>query len=59
MDSSFNTNCIVDSVFWIVVSFFCSGEVCGRGCVLSAEGASQGTGFSEVISSNVYNRVRQ
>ena len=50
--------CRVDSVFRIVVSFCCSGVVCGGG-VSSEEGATRGTGFSEVISSNVSNRVRQ
>ena len=58
--SSFEaTDCRADSVFGIVVSFFCSGVVCGGGGVSSEEGASRGTGFSEVISSNVSNRVRQ
>ena len=52
-------DCIVDSAFRIVVSFFCSGVVCGGGGVSSEEGATRGTGFSGVISSNVSNRVRQ
>ena len=52
-------DCEADSVFGIVVLFFCSGVVCGGGGVSSEEGASWGTGFSEVISSNVSNRVRQ
>ena len=52
-------NCKVDSVFRIVVSFCCSGVVCGGGGVSSEEGATRGTGFSGVISSNVSNRVRQ
>ena len=52
-------DCIVDSAFGIVVSFFCSGVVCGGGGVSSEEGATRGTGFSGVISSNVSNRVRQ
>ena len=38
---------------------FCSGVVCGRRGVSSEEGATRGTGFSGVISSNVSNRVRQ
>ena len=50
---------IVDSAFGIVVSFLCSRVVCGRGGVSSEEGATRGTGFSEVISSNVSNRFRQ
>ena len=33
--------------------------VCGGGGASSEEGASRGTGFSGVISSNVSNRVRQ
>ena len=37
-----------DSVLRIVVSFICSGVVCGGGGV-SSEGASRGTGFSGVI----------
>ena len=45
-------DCKVDSVFRIVVSFCCSGVVCGGG-VSSEEGATRGTGFSGVISSNV------
>ena len=58
--SSFKAaDCRADSVFGIVVSFFCSGVVCGGGGVSSEEGASRGTGFSGVISSNVSNRVRQ
>ena len=58
--SSFEAaDCIVDSVFKIVVSFCCSGVVCGGGGVSSEEGATRGTGFSGVISSNVSNRVRQ
>ena len=52
-------DCKVDSVFRIVVSFCCSGVVCGGGGVSSKEGATRGTGFSGVISSNVSNRVRQ
>ena len=52
-------DCRADSVFGIVVSFFCSGVVCGGGGVSSEEGASRGTGFSGVISSNVSNRVSQ
>ena len=52
-------DCKVDSVFRIVVSFCCSGVVCGGGGVSSEEGATRGTGFSGVISSNVSNRVRQ
>ena len=48
-----------DSVLGIVVSFVCSGVVCGGGGVSSEEGATRGTGFSGVISSNVSNRVRQ
>ena len=52
-------DCRADSVFGIVVSFVCSGVVCGGGGVSSEEGASWGPGFSEVISSNVSNRVRQ
>ena len=51
-------DCRADSVLRIVFSFICSGVVCGRGGV-SSEGASRGTGFSGVISSNVSNRVRQ
>ena len=39
--------------------FYCSRVVCGGGGVSSEEGASRGTGFSGVISSNVSNRVRQ
>ena len=57
--SSFEAaDCRADSVFRIVVSFCCSGVVCGGG-VSSEEGATRGTGFSGVISSNVSNRVRQ
>ena len=52
-------DCKVDSVFRIVVSFCCSGVVCGGWGVSSEEGAIRGTGFSGVISSNVSNRVRQ
>ena len=52
-------DCIVDSAFGIVDSFCCSGVVCGGGGASSEEGASRGTGFSGVISSNVSNRVRQ
>ena len=52
-------DCKVDSVFRIVVSFCCSGVVCGGGGVSSEEGATRGTGFSGVISPNVSNRVRQ
>ena len=52
-------DCIVDSALGIVDSFFCSGVVCGGGGASSEEGASRGTGFSGVISSNVSNRVRQ
>ena len=52
-------NCIVDSAFGIVDSFFCSGVVCDGGGASSEEGASRGTGFYGVISSNVSNRVRQ
>ena len=52
-------DCRADSVFGIVVSFFCSGVVCGGGGVSSEEGASRGTGFSEVILSNSSNRVSQ
>ena len=51
-------DCRADSVLGIVVSFVCSGLVCGGG-VSSEEGATRGTGFSGVISSNVSNRVRQ
>ena len=51
--------CNADSVFRIVVSFCCSGVVCGGGGVSSEEGATRGTGSSGVISSNVSNRVRQ
>ena len=44
--SSFKAaDCRADSVFGIVVSFFCSGVVCGGGGVSSEEGASRGTGF--------------
>ena len=50
---------LVDSAFGIVVSFFCSGVVCGGGGVSSEEGATRGTGSFGVISSNVSNRVRQ
>ena len=58
--SSFEAaDCRADSVFRIVVSFCCSGAVCGGGGVSSEEGATRGTGFSGVISSNVSNRVRQ
>ena len=58
--SSFEAaDCRADSVFRIVVSFFCSGVACGGGGDSSEEGASRGTGFSGVISSNVSNRVRQ
>ena len=58
--SSFEAaDCRTDSVLGIVVSFFCSGVVCGGGGVSSEEGATRGTGFSGVISSNVSNRVRQ
>ena len=57
--SSFEAaDCKVDSEFRIVVSFCCSGVVCGAWGV-SSEGATRGTGFSGVISSNVSNRVRQ
>ena len=49
---------IVDSAFGIVVSFVCSGVVCGGGGV-SSEGATRGTGFSGVNSSYVSNRVTQ
>ena len=52
-------DCRADSVFRIVVSSCCSGVVCGGGGVSSEEGATRGTGFSGVISSNVSNRVRQ
>ena len=52
-------DCKVDSVFRIVVSFCCSGVVCGGGGVSSEKDATRGTGFSRVISSNVSNRVRQ
>ena len=52
-------DCKVDSVFRIVVSFCCSWVVCCWGGVSSEEGATRGTGFSGVISSNVSNRVRQ
>ena len=48
-----------DSIFRIVVSSCCSGVVCGGGGVSSEDGATRGTGFSGVISSNVSNRVRQ
>ena len=51
-------DCRADSVLRIVVSFICSRVVCGGGGV-SFEGASRGTGFSEVISSHVSNRARQ
>ena len=51
-------DCRADSVLRIVVSFNCSGVVCGGGGV-SSEGASRRIGFSGVISSNVSNRVRQ
>ena len=52
--SSFEAaDCRADSVFGIVVSFFCSGVVCGGGGVSSEEGAYRGTGFSVMISSNV------
>ena len=45
--SSFEAaDCRADSVLWIVVSFFCSGVVCGGGGVSSEEGAFRGTGFS-------------
>ena len=58
--SSFEAaDCRADSVFRIVVSFCCSGVVCGGGGVSSEEGATLGTGFSGVVSSNVSNRVRQ
>ena len=58
--SSFEAaDCKVDSEFRIVVSFCCSGVVCGGWGVSSEEGATRGTGFSGVISSNVSNRVRQ
>ena len=41
-------DCIVDSAFGIVVSYFCcSGVVCGGGGVSSEEGATRGTGFLE------------
>ena len=57
--SSFEAaDCRADSVLRIVVSFGCSGVVCGGGVVSSEEDASRGTGFSGVISSNVSNRVR-
>ena len=47
-------------IIWYCGLFiFCSGVVCGGGGVLYAEGAPRGTGFSEVIASNVSNRVRQ
>ena len=47
--SSFEAaDCRADSVFGIVVSFICSGVVCGGGGVSSEEGASRGTRFSEV-----------
>ena len=52
-------DCRASSVLGIMVSFVCSGVVCGDGGVSSKEGAFRGTGFSEVISSNVSNRVRQ
>ena len=58
--SSFQAaDCKADSVFRIAVSFCCSGVVCGGGGVSSEEGATPGTGFSGVISSNVSNRVKQ
>ena len=58
--SSFEAaDCKVDSVFRVVVSFCCSGVVCGGGGVSSEEGATRGTRFSWVISSNVSNRFRQ
>ena len=47
-------------IIWYCGLFiFCSGVVCGGGGVLYAEGAPRGTGFSEVIASNVSNPVRQ
>ena len=52
-------DCRADSVLWIVVPFVCSGIVCGGGGVSSEEGAFRGTGFLEVISSYVSNRVMQ
>ena len=52
-------DCKVDSEFRIIVSFCCSGVVCDGWGVSSEEGATRGTGFSGVISSNVSNRVRQ
>ena len=52
-------DCRADSVLGIVVSFVCSGVVCGGGGDSSEEGAFRRTGFSKVISSNVSNRVRQ
>ena len=51
-------DCRADSVLTLVVSLIYSGVVCGGGGD-SSEGASRGTGFSGVISSNVSNRVRQ